>query len=62
MMSLKKAVCCGNEKKAPVQSLEQIDENNALQRAIARVKAQKSKQVMAMKKKMDVRFLFIVVF
>jgi len=56
MMSLKKAVCCGNEKKAPVQSLEQTDENNSLQRAIARVKAQKSKQVMAMKKKMDVRF------
>jgi len=54
MMSLKKAVCCGNEKKAPVQSLEQVGvQKTALQRAIARVKAQKSKQVLAMKKKMD---------
>eukprot|EP00802_Teleaulax_amphioxeia_P012783 Tamp_12828.p1 GENE.Tamp_12828~~Tamp_12828.p1 ORF type:complete len:478 (-),score=144.80 Tamp_12828:342-1712(-) len=53
MMSLKKAVCCGNEKKAPVQSLEQVEEKSALQRAVARVKAQKEKQVLKMKKKMD---------
>jgi len=53
MLSLKKAVCCGNEEKAPVQSLEQVDEKSALKRAIARVKARKSKEVLAMKKKMD---------
>lgn len=53
MLSLKKAVCCGNEKKAPVQSLEQVEQKSALKRAVARVKAEKSKQVLAMKKKMD---------
>ena len=35
------------------QSLEQVEEKTALQRAVARVKAQKQKQVLQMKKKMD---------
>ncbi len=46
MISLKKVVCNGcEEKRAPVQSLEEVNEQSTMQRAIARVKAQKAKQV-----------------
>jgi hypothetical protein len=46
MISLKKVVCNGcEEKRAPVQSLEEVNEESTMQRAIARVKAQKAKQV-----------------
>ena len=46
MISLKKVVCKGcEENRAPVQSLEEVNEQSTMQRAIARVKAQKAKQV-----------------
>ena len=54
MLSLKKAVRGGNKDKAPEMSLAQVqNQDSAVQRAIARVKAQKAQEVLAMKKKMD---------
>ena len=54
MLSLKKAVRGGDKADAPEMSLAQVqNQDSAMQRAIARVKAQKAQEVLAMKKKMD---------